>query len=183
MSTIHEKDRASLCSFTFTDGRRCRTPRQSGHTQFCCFHARKQAQLKAAEGLGRDFAFLLSGDYFSACDLATALGRLFAAVARGDVKPKAAATLAYLAQTLLLTIQAAEHEYINAFGSPAWRNTVYSHIKQNQKYLAQGPAENTPQPALQPPSPPLPGVPVADEPACASNPQSLSASAPTSAAE
>ncbi len=150
MSTIQAKDRASLCTFTFADGRRCRTPLRSGHPQFCYFHARKQAQAEAAEGLGRDFTFLLSGDYFSACDLAAALGRLFAAVARGDVKPRAAATLAYLAQTLQLTIQAAQHEYINAFGSDAWRNTVYSHIKQNQNYLAQLAAQTAPQPTPQP---------------------------------
>src|SRR5207244_1350742 len=83
MSTMYAKDRASLCTFTFVDGRRCRTPRQSGHPQFCCFHARKQAQVEAAEQLGRDFAYFFSGDYFSACDLAAALGRLFAAVATG----------------------------------------------------------------------------------------------------
>jgi hypothetical protein len=117
MSTLSSKDRASLCTFTFADGRRCRTPRQSGHPQFCCFHARKQGQLEATGQLGRDFTFLLSGEYFSACDLAAALGRLFAAVVRGDVKPRAAATLAYLAQTLNQTIQAAQHEYINAFGT------------------------------------------------------------------
>ncbi len=145
MSTLSSQDRASLCTFTFADGRRCRTPLQSGHPQYCCFHARKQAQLDAADRLGRDFAYLLSCD-FSACDLAAALGRLFAAVARGDVKPKAAATLAYLAQTLQLTIQAARHEYINVFGSDSWRNTVYSHIKQNQKYLAQTPLSPRPSP-------------------------------------
>ena len=134
MSTIH--DRASLCSFTFADGRRCRTPRQSGHPQFCCFHARKQAQLEAAEQLGSDFAYFFSGDYFSACDLAAALGRLFAAVARGEVKPRTAATLAYLAQTLLQTIHLAEHEYSNAFGPDGWREIVYSHVKENANYLA-----------------------------------------------
>lgn len=149
MSTIHAKDRASLCTFTFADGRRCRTPRQSGHPQFCCFHARKQAQLQAAEELGRDFSHFLSGDYFSACDLAAALGRLFPAVARGEVKRQTAATLAYLAQTLLQTIQVAQHEYIEAFGTNSWRNTVYSHVKDNEKYLADGPAENAPQPAPQ----------------------------------
>src|SRR5262245_17813519 len=94
---------ASCCTFTFSDGRCRRTPRQSGHPMFCCFHARKQAQSQAADQLGGDFLFLLSGDHISACDLAAALSRLFAAVARGNIKPRTASTLAYLAQTLLLT--------------------------------------------------------------------------------
>ncbi|OLD00435.1 MAG: hypothetical protein DMG35_17365 [Acidobacteria bacterium] len=169
---MYAKDRASLCTFTFVDGRRCRTPRQSGHPQFCCFHARKQAQVEAAEQLGRDFAYFFSGDYFSACDLAAALGRLFAAVARGEVKPRTAATLAYLAQTLLQTIHLAEHEYSNAFGSDDWRKIIYSHVKENANYLARGPAQNTPQPA------PQPAPKLTDQ---ASKPAADSASQPTTA--
>jgi len=150
MSTIYANDRSSLCTFTFADGRRCRTPRQSGHPQFCCFHARKQAQTQTAQELGRDFSYFFSGDYLSACDLAAALGRLFEAVARGEVKPRTATTLAFLAQTFLLTIKVAENEYINAFGSQSWRKVVYAHVKENQKYLAQGLAQPAAQTAAQP---------------------------------
>jgi hypothetical protein len=146
MSTIQPKHRASLCTFTFSDGRRCRTPRQSGHPLFCCFHARKHAQSQAADQLGGDFLFLLSGDHISACDLAAALSRLFAAVARGVVKPRTASTLAYLAQTLLLTIQIAEKEYTDAFGHQALRKVVSAHVRENQQYLRKG----TAQPAAQP---------------------------------
>ncbi len=39
MSTHHSKDRSSLCSFTFVDGRHCRTPRRVGHPYLCAFHA------------------------------------------------------------------------------------------------------------------------------------------------
>src|SRR5258708_2132916 len=69
MSTLRSKDRASLCSFTFTDGRQCRTPRLSGHPRLCCFHARKEAQAQAAESLGRDICSRPSGNHLSACDL------------------------------------------------------------------------------------------------------------------
>src|SRR5215467_5764833 len=167
MSTIPSKDRASLCTFTFADGRRCRTPRQSGHPLYCCFHARKQAHLDAADQLGRDFAFLLSGDYFSACDLAAALGRLFAAVARGDVKPRTAATLVYLALTLLQTIQVAQDEYINAFSTDGWRRLVHNHIQQNQKYLA---------PSSVQPAPPV-------TPACSAGLTPSSCSSPATASQ
>jgi hypothetical protein len=96
MSTNRSKDRSSSCSFTFADGRRCRTPRQTGHPYLGAFHAHKEAQALAGEEAGKDIAYHLSGSYLSACDLSSALGRLFSAVAQGQVKPKTASTLAYL---------------------------------------------------------------------------------------
>ena len=126
-----EKDRASLCSFTFADGRRCRTPHGPGHAYLCAFHARKEAQSLAVENLGRDISYFFSGEYLSACDLSSALGRLFATVAQGHVKPRTATTLAYLGQTLVQTIQLAEHEYTNAFGGNAWRERVRSSVDDN----------------------------------------------------
>src|SRR6266480_3484988 len=126
MSTTRSNDRASLCSFTFADARRCRMPRRAGHPYLCAFHARKEAQALAGQKAAEDIAYHLSGTYVSACDLSSALGRLFSAVAQGQIKPKTAATLAYLAQTLVQAIPIAQHEYINAFGSDYWRRTVSS---------------------------------------------------------
>jgi hypothetical protein len=132
MSTLSSKDRLTLCTFTFSDGRRCRTPRQPaaagqpGHPHLCFFHARKEAQARAADQVGRDVSGFLSGSYLSACDLNSALARLFAAVAQGHVKPRTAATLAYLGQTLVQTIPLAQDEYINAFGTDGWRDAVRS---------------------------------------------------------
>jgi hypothetical protein len=126
MSTNRSKDRSSLCSFTFADGRRCRTPRRAGHPHLCFFHARREAQSLAAEQAGRDISSFLSNSYLSACDLSSALGRLFSAVAQGQVRPKTATSLAYLGQTLLQSIQLAQHEYINAFGTDSWREAICS---------------------------------------------------------
>jgi hypothetical protein len=89
-AVTHAKDRASLCSFTFSDGRRCRSPRRDSHPHLCTFHARKEAQALGGEEAGKDIAFFLSGEYVSAGDLTFALGRLFSAVAQGQVKPKTA---------------------------------------------------------------------------------------------
>jgi hypothetical protein len=125
-AVAHEKDRSSLCSFSFADGRRCRTPRCSAHPHLCYFHARKETQALAAQQMGRDIASDLSGGYLSACDLSSALGRLFSAAAQGHVKPKTASTLAYLGQTLLQSIHLAQGEYINAFGTDSWRRTIRS---------------------------------------------------------
>src|SRR6267154_3950100 len=123
MSTNRSNVRASLCSFTFADGRHCRTPR-AAHPYLCPFHARKDAQALAGEKAGQDIAYHLSGAFVSACDLSSALGRLFSAVAQGQVKPKTASTLAYLAQSLVQTLPLAKHEYINAYGTDTWRDTI-----------------------------------------------------------
>jgi len=121
MSSLSPKDRVSLCLFTFTDGRRCRTPRTARHPHFCFYHAQKEARAQAAESLAKDLAYFFSGDYLPACDLSTAMARLIPAVIRGDIKPKLARTVAYMFQTQLQTIHLSQDEYINAFETDGWR--------------------------------------------------------------
>ena len=134
MSSLSPKDRVSLCSFTFSDGRRCRTPRIAKHPRFCFYHAQKEARARTARKLGKDLAYFFSGDYLSACDLSTALARIIPAVVRGDVKPKTAHTVAYLAQTLMQAIHISEQEYINAFGTDGWRKSVRNSVNSNYDY-------------------------------------------------
>jgi len=124
MSSLRPQDRKSLCRFTFADGRQCRTPRSPNHRHFCFDHARKESRALSADKLARELAYFFSGEYLSASDLSAALGRLVPAVVRGDIKPRAARTLAYLAQTLVQTIHLAQHEYINAFGTNDWRDAI-----------------------------------------------------------
>src|SRR5882757_3699481 len=135
MSSLSAKDRVSLCQFTFADGRRCRTPRTGKNPHFCFDHAQKEARARAAQSLGKDLAYFFSGDYLSACDLSSALGRLIPAVLRGDVKPRTARTVAYPAQTLLQSIHVAEQEYINAFGTNGWRQSIRNSVNDNRDYL------------------------------------------------
>jgi hypothetical protein len=144
-AVAHEKDRSSLCSFSFANGRCCRTPRCSSHPHLCFFHARKEAQALAAQQVGRNIAAGLAGGYLSACDLSSALARLFSGVAQGQIKLKTASTLAYLGQTLLQSIQFAQHEYINAFGTDYWRRTIRSSLAQPTP-----PTEPGPKPDLRP---------------------------------
>jgi hypothetical protein len=169
MSSLSAKDRVSLCSFTFSDGRRCRTPRTRNNPRFCPYHAQKEARARAAQKLAQDLTYFFSGDYLSACDLSAALGRLIVGVARGDVKPRSARTLAYLSQTLVQTIHLAEDEYINAFGTDSWRSAVRNCVRQNFDYRnpspsPQPPLGQAPQPAPQPaPSPHTPMPPTSAE--------------------
>jgi hypothetical protein len=150
MSTNRSKDRSSLCSFTFADGRRCRTPRQTGHPYLCAFHARKEAQALAGDEAGKEIAYHLSGSYVSACDLSSALGRLFSAVAQGQVKPKTASTLAYLGQTLVQALPLAQHEYVNAYGTNSWRETIRTSHEQSADHTSPDPQSPPPEPAPAP---------------------------------
>ena len=151
MSTNRSKDRASLCSFTFADGRQCRMPRREGHPYLCAFHARKEAQALAGQKTADDIAYLLSGSFISACDLSSALGRLFSAVAQGQVKPKTASTLAYLSQTLVQALHLSQDEYINAFGTDYWRETIrISHEQNADRLCPPEPQPSDPVPAPDP---------------------------------
>ncbi len=134
MASLSPKDRVSLCSFTFADGRRCRSPRFGNHPRFCPDHAQKEARARARQSLGKDLAHYFSGNYLSACDLSTALGCLIPAVVRGDIKPKVARTVAYMAQTLLQSIQISQHEYINAFDTGDWRKSIRKSVNGNYNY-------------------------------------------------
>src|SRR6266852_6311004 len=124
MSSLRPQDRKSLCRFTFSDGRQCRTPRCPHHPHF------------------------FSGQYLSACDLSAALGRLLPAVVRSDIKPRSARTLAYLSQTLAQSIPLSKHEYINAFGTDAWRQAIRNSVRQNFDYRNASPS---PEPDQAPP--------------------------------
>jgi hypothetical protein len=134
MSSLSPKDRVSLCMFSFADGRRCRTPRIRNHPYFCYYHAEKEARARAVQSLGTDLARYFSGNYLSACDLSTALGCLIPAVIRGDVKPKVARTVAYMAQTLLQSIHISQDEHINAFGTDGWRKSIRNSVNGNHSY-------------------------------------------------
>jgi hypothetical protein len=138
-AAAHKKDRSGLCAFTFADGRQCRAPRHSRNPHYCYFHAQKEAESLAAKEYGEAISTFFYGNYLTACDFASALGRVFSAVANGHIKPRTATSLAYLGQTLNQSIKIAQDEYANVFGGAAWRKKVASCVE-------------PPAPASQPPS-------------------------------
>ncbi len=179
MSSLSPMDRVSLCRFTFADGRRCRTPRISSHPHFCYYHAQKESRSLAAENLGKDLAFFFSADYLSANDLSTALARLIPAVVRGNMKPRTARTVAYMFQTLLQAIHLSQHEYINAFGSDAWRNAVRNSVDDNHEYRFPPDPEPAPeQESLEQSAPPQPAPPATAPPATVGHPERSEGSLP-----
>jgi outer membrane biosynthesis protein TonB len=186
MPSLSSKDRVSLCLFTFDDGRRCRTPRVSTSPHFCFYHAQKEAQFRANETIADDLDYFFSGDYLSANDLNTALGRVFVAVARGDLNPRAARTLAYLAQTMLQTLHLAQNEFISACGEKDWRDTVVESMNTNQAYRFPEPTKPAPPQTQTPvlaPTPPQPQPPTpSPTPVPASTPVQSAPPAPKFAA-
>src|SRR5439155_18116741 len=95
----------------------------------------------------------LSTNLLSACDLSSAMARLFSAVAQGQIKPKVASTLAYLSQTMIQSIPIAQHEYCEAFSSDAWRRAIRSSFTPSAPVSkpASQPAPPAPLPASQVP--------------------------------
>jgi hypothetical protein len=126
MSKKSSKDRASLCTFTFADGRRCTSLRSGTKYDLCFFHLVKLRQRQEAEQAGEDVAAPLNSDYLNACDLSSAFGNLFTAVAKGFIKPKVANTLANIGQLLLRTQPLAKEEYVFTYGDKALRDAIDS---------------------------------------------------------
>jgi hypothetical protein len=146
--------RAEVCHYTFADGRRCRTPRSRNHAYFCVSHARKEALAQAAENFGQDLSYFFSGNYLSASDLTTALGRTIQAVAKGHIDSKTATAINQLSQTLRQTIPLAQHEYLKTFGQNSWTKAVQGSVNENYNHL-HPPAQSEQTPSqLQSPAPP-----------------------------
>jgi hypothetical protein len=165
MPSLSAKDRVSLCLFSYEDGRRCRTPRISSHPHFCFYHAEKESQVQSAEKLANELAYFFSGDYLSASDLSTALGRLIPAVVRGQIKPRLARTVAYMFQTQLQAIHLSQREYVNAFGADGWKKALRHSVTANHDYLHPQSAEPTPtEPAEETPVPSPQTIPTAPPP-------------------
>lgn len=170
MPSLTAKHRISLCLFSYEDGRRCRTPRLSSHPHFCFYHAQKESQVQSSEKLASEIAYLFSGDYLSASDLSTALGRLIPAVVRGQLKPRLARTVAYMLQTQLQAIHLSQREYVNAFGADGWKKALRHSVTANHDYLHPQSSESAPaadsEPATEslqatpaPSAQPIPAVP------------------------
>jgi hypothetical protein len=84
MPSLTSKDRVSLCLFSFTDGRRCRTPAPATILTSVSTTPKRRPRPAPPKSLAKDLATFFSGDYLSASDLRTALPRLIPAVIRGD---------------------------------------------------------------------------------------------------
>lgn len=107
------------CTFSFSDGRRCRMLCRPPHPSLCLFHAREELQLLETEKIAAAFASMTGGFYtFNAVN--HILATLFRAVAANRIPPRSAVTLAYIGQLLLQSIPGIEREINLARGDDAW---------------------------------------------------------------
>jgi hypothetical protein len=110
MSQKTDSDRASLCTFTFADGRQCRMLWRDKRSKLCLFHQQQANRTEAIMQAGETITSCLTTDFVSSCTLNAALSRIFFFSARGDFDLKTARTLAYLAQIISKNIPAAKQE-------------------------------------------------------------------------
>ena len=119
MSSKTTRDRASLCSFLFADGRQCRMLKKNKSSEFCHFHQLHADQIDDAIEAGKRIASCLPSDFVTNTSLTASLSRLYSSVAAGDFDIKTARTLAYLAQIMIQTIPGTHRELGQSIG---WKN-------------------------------------------------------------
>jgi hypothetical protein len=107
------QDRASLCSFLFTDGRQFRMLKKNKCSEFCYFHQQHADQIDDAIEAGKKIASCLSAVFVTNSSLTASFSRFYFSVARGDFDIKTARTLAYLAQIMAKTLPAPNTNYPN----------------------------------------------------------------------
>jgi hypothetical protein len=124
MSAKSSKDRASLCAFSFSDGRECRIPRHKQNSRYCFTHARKARHLEEADEVAQEIVEPISGNLISSASMTQSLVRLFAAVAEGRIPPKQASALAKVSSVLIKSIEASNHEFRTVFIPTYWAQLV-----------------------------------------------------------
>ncbi len=109
----------TLCKIIFDDGKRCHMSKAPGEPHHCYFHARRRAQNDAEQEAIDKITAALDRKIISLDDLASAIAHTIRGVAEGYIEPKTAATIAYLCQSLVQTVTAAENlRYRQSLGLP-----------------------------------------------------------------
>jgi len=146
MSEQNSKDRASLCDFTWSDGRQCRSLRHSTKSKYCLPHDRELRNLKEADSIAADLVEPISGDFVPATALTHSLARLFQLLAEGRVDPKTATALASVANTLLKSIGKSNEEFQQCYLEGYWRQLVRTHFNDLPNYIPPVPRDQRPTP-------------------------------------
>ena len=135
---------SALCQFPFADGRRCRMLRLPGHPSLCIFHARAELQLLESDHLGTELAQTLTGDFMTATDVNHILGKLYTAFAQNRISPRNAATLAYIGQLLLASVNGIKSEFKFSYKFDQWNEMNRNATPLSPPPSFPGPASNAP---------------------------------------
>ena len=149
MSAKSSKDRASLCAFSFSDGRQCRALRHKPNSRYCFAHARKIRHLEEADEIANSILEPISGSFISVSSLTQSLVNLFSAVAEGRIAPKQASALAKVSTILLKSVQASNDEFRTVFIPTYWAQLVrhsYGELPEYRSRQSQPDPPPTPKP-------------------------------------
>lgn len=135
MPRISREQRAQLCSFTYTDGRRCRQPRTSTGEGYCYNHSRKIREQQQLRELLDYILEPLIHNTVSSTTLTFLLVRLYTAVAYGNVPAKTSNALLRIVETLRRTLPDTEHEFRRNFDTGGLRDTICKLYDQHADFL------------------------------------------------
>lgn len=146
MSAKSSKDRASLCAFSFSDGRQCRALRHKPNSRYCLPHARKARHIEEADEVAQEILEPISGNFVSSASLTQSLVHLFAAVAEGRISPKRASALAKVSGILMKSIDASSLEFRTVFIQTYWAQLVRSSYGDLPPFTRSRPTQPDPDP-------------------------------------
>ncbi len=118
-----------FCQFAFSDNSQCRKLRHRNHTSLCLFHAHAEHQLLESHRLGAEMAATFTGDFLTAADINHVMGKVFTALAQNRIPQRAAATLAYLGQLMLLSLPMAKKETKFVYSYETWKDLIDNGIR------------------------------------------------------
>jgi hypothetical protein len=98
-----------LCEIIFDDGRRCHMSKCQDHAYYCYFHARRDNAARAEETAIGKITGALAGRSIDFDNLSSALAHTITALAEGHMDTKTAATIAYIGQSLVQSVNGAEN--------------------------------------------------------------------------
>lgn len=135
MSRISAEFRARMCSFTYSDGRRCRLPRAATGEGYCPTHAAKFRKQRADECVAGLLTEPIAHQALSSTSLTFMLARLFALVANGHVPPKTSNALLRIVDGLRKTLPNTTREFLNCYDTRGLRNLVENLYNEQEEFL------------------------------------------------
>jgi len=158
MPKLSPEQRAQLCQFTYSDGRRCRQPRTSTGNGFCYNHSRKERERLLLQELLDYLLEPLVHHTVSSTTLTFLLVRLYTAVAYGNIPPKLSNSLIRIVESLRRGLRDTEREFRNNFDPASLRTAIWNLYEEHADFVAGCKTEES-QESSGPPNPPAPDAP------------------------
>lgn len=119
-SNLQPQSSELRCSYSSSDGRRCRMFRAADHPELCHHHARQQLRALERTPLEPLAAEILGPirDFRTAAAINAALGNMFVQLADGRLDARRAAVLTYMAQLMHQTLKRVGWEQIDRQPAP-----------------------------------------------------------------